>query len=307
MPLPNFFIIGAPKAGSTALYDTLSQHPQIYMSPVKEPLFFACEGEPPLLAGPLVTLLRRRAIWQPAQYLALFEGVKEERAIGEASVIYLRSPQAAARIQHNIPCAKLVAVLRHPAERAHSHFWFSVKIGAEPARSFEEALEQEARGERDGWFSGLHHRENGFYHRQLAAYYALFPREQIKVYLYEEWQTNPRALLRDLFQFLEVEAEFAPILRRTNVTSVPRSRRLQAWAQRPQRFEARLNRVVPRTFHAPIMTAVQAANHRFNQGQVPSLNSLTRTRLVQEYREDILKLQDLIERDLSHWLTGPQA
>ena len=303
MPLPNFFIIGAPKAGSTALYDTLAQHPQIYMSPVKEPLFFACEGEPPLLSGPLVTFLRRRAIWRRPEYLALFEGVKEERAIGEASVVYLRSPQAASRIQRNIPGAKLVAVLRHPAERAHSHFWFSVQQGIDLARSFEEALEQEANGGREGWFSGLHHRENGFYFRQFAAYYALFAREQIKVYLYEEWQTDPRALLRDLFQFLEVEADFAPILRRSNVTAVPRSRRFQAWAHHPQRLEARLNGVVPRTLHKPFVAGMQAANLRFNQGKVPPLSSHTRAHLVQDYREDVLALQQLIQRDLSHWLT----
>jgi hypothetical protein len=305
MPLPNFFIIGAPKSGTTALYDTLIQHPEIYMSPVKEPLFFACDGEPEVSPGPSGSFMKNRAIWRRQDYLELFENVAEEKAVGEASVVYLRSPIAAQRIHRNVPHAKIIAILRHPADRAHSHYWFHMQNGVEPAKSFEQALDQEARGLRDNWFSEFHHRRNGFYFQQLKRYYALFPREQIRVYLYEDWQAKPYDLLRDLFSFLEVDRDFTPTVGRSNVTHIPRVDRIYRWVLNLTALKKRLNRVLPPFLHTPVITGVQAYNRRYNQRCVPPLDPQTHTRLTQDYREDMLKLQDLVERDLTHWLKRP--
>jgi hypothetical protein len=143
LPLPNFFIIGAPKSGTTALYDSLKQHPEIYMSPVKEPHFFALNEQPPVWAGPAGSYLRQTAVWRPRDYFMLFAGVTNQCTVGEASTRYLRSPLAAQRIKQYLPESKLVAILRQPADRAYSDYVFRIQHGWEAVASFTEALELE--------------------------------------------------------------------------------------------------------------------------------------------------------------------
>jgi len=216
--LPNFFIIGAPKAGTTALYDMIKQHPEIYVSPRKSPRFFATEGEPPLFPGPAGDSLRRWAVWKPRDYALLFAGVTNQRAIGEASVGYLRTPLAAQRIHQYLPHSRIIAILRQPAERAYSHYMYMRQHRREPARTFEEALAQEETRIKEGWISGYYYKANGLYYAQLSIYYDLFPREQIKILLYDDLKDAPHPLLRDLFHFLDVDENFTPEIRRSNVT-----------------------------------------------------------------------------------------
>ncbi len=301
MPVPNFFVIGAAKAGTTALYDCLKQHPDIYMSPVKEPYFFAYEGEPPIYPGPAGTYFRRVAVWRPRDYMLLFAGATKQRAIGEASAIYLRSPLAARRIRRNLPYSRLVAILRHPAERAYSHYTFMVQHQVEPARTFSEALMREVPRMQAGWFPGFFYQANGYYYAQLSVYGELFPREQIKVYLYEDWRDTPQAMLRDLFCFLEVDTGFVPAIRQSNVTRLPSSRRLHRLAVAPDRIERRLAPFLPARARRAIVSAVRRFDDRYNLAP-PPLDPEIRARLTAGYREDILKLQDLIGRDLSHWM-----
>ena len=302
MPVPNFFVIGAAKAGTTALYNCLKQHPDIYMSPVKEPLFFAFEGEPPIYPGPAGTYFHRVAVWRPRDYMLLFAGATGQRAIGEASPIYLRSPLAARRIRQNLPHSRLVAILRHPAERAYSHYTYLVQHHVEPARTFSEALAREALRMQEGWFPGFFYQASGYYHAQLSAYGELFPREQIKVYLYEDWRETPQAMLRDLFRFLEVDTDFVPTIRQSNVTRLPSSQRLHRLAVAPDRIERRLAPILPARARRAIVSAVRRFDDRCNLAPPPPLDPEIRARLTAEYREDILKLQDLIGRDLSHWV-----
>lgn len=301
MPLPNFFVIGAAKAGTTALYDSLRQHPEIYMSPVKEPVFFAFEGLPPIFPGPAGAHLRRRSVWHPRDYMLLFAQATNQHAIGEASPLYLSSPLAAQRIKQNLPGSRITAILRQPAERAYSHYTFMRQHAVEPACTFEEALAHEATRLTQGWFSGLHYKANGYYHAQLSSYYRMFPREQIKVYIYEDWKHTPRAMLRDLFGFLGVDEEFVPEVRRSNVTLLPRSWRLHRVAADPARVE-RLLPFLPVPVRPIVVSALQRMDGRFNLAPPPPLDPATRERLTADYREDILQLQDLIGRDLSHWL-----
>ncbi len=123
MTMPNFLIVGAMKCGTTALYYYLEQHPQIFMSPVKEPNFFCFEGREGLDSGNSITDI--------AAYRGLFRGVSSERAIGEASHCYLYEPRAVERIKHYTPDARLIAILRSPIERAYSHFLHAVRNGTE--------------------------------------------------------------------------------------------------------------------------------------------------------------------------------
>lgn len=301
MHLPDLFIIGAPKCGTTALYDTLKQHPQVYMSPVKEPFFFAFEGEPPLFPGAAGAFFRRAAVWRPHEYAQLFAGVTNERVIGEASATYLASPLAARRIRQNLPSSRIVAILRQPAERAYSAYTFLRQVGFEPLRTFQEALAQEELRIKAGWISILNYKANSYYYDQLAVYYDLFPREQIKVYLYEDWRDTPQAMLRDLFRFLEIDENFVPEIQRSNVTRLPKNRRLHHLAAHSGRIERRLP-FLPGPARRAIHSVLRRLDERFNLAPPPPLDSEMRARLTADFREDILKLEDLLERDLSHWL-----
>jgi sulfotransferase family protein len=289
MPLPNFFVIGAGKSGTTALYHSLAQHPDVYMSPVKEPMFFAYEGVAPMFAGPPGGPNGPRLIVEPHKYLALFAGVTEEHAVGEATASYLRSPTAARRIRRNLPDAKLVAVLRHPVARAYSSYLFLSEIGLERAETFEDALAAEQERMTAGWFSGVFHRSNGFYHAHLSQWTGLFPREQIRVYLYEDWRHSPGEMLSDLFGFLGVDPGFAP-----ETLEVNRSHSVESG--RVRRLARRLGR--------PALGLVDRAFHSFPP---PPMREETRLRLLDDYREDITRLQTLLGRDLSHWLTDESA
>ena len=136
MTMPNFLIIGAMKSGTTALYYYLEQHPDIYMSPVKEPNFFSSHKQEN--AADTVT--------EFGIYRQLFSGGSGKKAIGEASHSYLYEPGAAAEIRRYIPEAKLIAILRNPIERAYSHFLHMVRSGTEPLDDFARALQEDVVG-----------------------------------------------------------------------------------------------------------------------------------------------------------------
>lgn len=287
MPLPDFFVIGACRSGTTALFHALIQHPDVFMPAVKEPHFFLSPEERSGLDAAARPGLRRRGfsgpVTDPHHYLALFEGGSGHQALGEASTGYLASPWAARRIRGSIPEAKLVAVLRNPVDRAHAHYWFDVMWDFAPAPSFEQSLSREqARGAPCG---PLGHFDHGLYHRHLSVYYELFPPAQIRVYLYEQWRDSPRDLLRDLFTFLGVDSSFEPGLRNCNVTRAPRSRRLRRLA---------VNSSLP---------GLDRLDRRHNLVRPPPMRPETRAALLECYAPDIERLQTLIGRDLSHWLT----
>ncbi|MDY7015905.1 MAG: sulfotransferase, partial [Cyanobacteriota bacterium] len=157
MVLPNFLIIGAAKGGTTSLYTWLAQHPQIYMTPVKEPNFFALQGEN--FNYPSGTVSQRyldECVTNFEAYLEQFKAVNCEIAIGEASPFYLYHPQAASRIQQTIPDVKLIAILRDPVERAYSNFLHHIREGFETVEDFSQALQAEESRMRDRWWWGFY-------------------------------------------------------------------------------------------------------------------------------------------------------
>ena len=295
--MPNFLIIGAMKAGTTALYTYLEQHPQVYMSPVKEPNFFAFEGERMDFCAPQDQEgINRTSVTDIEAYRALFKGVTNEIAIGEASHWYLYSPKAPGRIRHYIPEVKLIAVLRDPIERAYSQFLHFVRDGQEPLTDFARALQEEETRVRNNWAFGRY-ASRGFYYAQLKRYFDAFDRGQITVYLYEDLSTDPVGVLGDVFRFLGVDEAFVPEMSvRPNVSGLPKSRALHALLTRQQRIKAVLRP------HLPAGLLRFASDLRDRNLAKPQLAPGVRRQMIEMYQEDILKLQDLIDRDLSEWL-----
>ena len=296
MAKPNFLIIGAAKAGTSSLYHYLNEHPQVYMSPVKEPRFFAPELYTDCLKDPYRSGAKehRSDPMSSEEYIALFEGVSDEIAIGEASTEYLYVPKAAERIKAQLPDVKVIAVLRDPAERAYSAFCYQVRDGCEHL-SFEEALAQEEsrRIDKKRW-PGWHYKRVGFYYEQIKRYFDLFDREQIKIYSNEDLQADSGAIVQDACRFLGVEDTFMPDLTRRNVSAIPKSMALQNLLIKDNPLKTIVRPFIP--------VGLRKSIRDQNLTKKPALSPDIRQKLIADYREDILKLQALIQKDLSSWL-----
>jgi hypothetical protein len=189
---PNFFIVGALKAGTTSLYFYLKRVPGIYMSPVKEPHFFAVETWP--------ANSRPKPIRDEKKYLRLFAKARDEKIIGEASVSYLTDPGVPQRIQKVVPGAKILISLRDPVEKAFSHYLMLVRNGRLKI-TFEEALQKALRGE--GQIGRPHlNLQLGFYCESVNRYLNTFGSNQVKVLIFEEFIKDPKATVSDILAFL---------------------------------------------------------------------------------------------------------
>ncbi|EPZ44556.1 hypothetical protein N007_10785 [Alicyclobacillus acidoterrestris ATCC 49025] len=141
--LPNFLVIGAAKAGTTALYRYLSQHPEVFMPSIKEPNYFALANREVRFQGPGDDRTNRSSITRFADYQALFDEADGYQAVGEASPMYLYTADAANRIHDLIPNVKLIVILRDPVERAHSAYLHLRRDEREPLANFADAIAAE--------------------------------------------------------------------------------------------------------------------------------------------------------------------
>lgn len=304
MTMPNFLLIGVPKAGTTSLYNYLRQHPQIYMppEPYKEPNFFAFEGEKLNFRRPgdNQPWLHQYTITDLKAYQGLFQGVKDEVAIGEASVLYLYLSKAPAAIKHYIPNAKLIAILRHPVERAFSHFIHSRRNGREWLTDFSQALQAEEKRIAQNYAPTWYYQQIGFYHRQLKRYFDIFDSSQIKVCLYEDWKSNPIRFIQDIFRFLEVNDTFIPDMSVKYLVwdKVPKNKTLFNFFTQENTIKTALRAIIPARLRKPIAAKVYWSNIT----PTPKLTPEIRKQWTPVFREDIKQLQELLQRDLSKWL-----
>lgn len=296
MNLPNFLIIGAAKAGTSSLHYYLSQHPQIFMPTLKEPKFFALEGEELNFQNP-DQAINHDSINNLSDYQQLFRGVTNETAIGEASPVYLYSEKAAHRIRRYIPKTKLIVVLRNPVDRAFSCYTHLRREGYETL-SFEAALQAEEQRIKNNWAHLWHYQQAGFYAKQLKPYLNLFDREQIKIFLFDDLCKDSLSLSQQIYQFLGTDAGFVPDLEKRNVSGMPKSLLLQKLLFRGNFLRDAFLSIFPRRLYQNVVKQIK----KWNMGEKLSLDPCTRLHLQRMYRDDILELQGLIQKDLSMWL-----
>ena len=294
---PSFLIIGAAKAGTTALYEYLKQHPAIFMSAVKEPHFFCFEGQNLQFAGPpspTATL----SVTEKNAYQRLFANTQGFAAVGEASPFYMYYPQTAENIKKYIPRVKLIAVLRNPVERAYSNYQFNRRDEKEPLHDFRAALQIEVERAAQNWGPIYRYKGLGFYYQQLARYYEQFPAEQIRVYLYDDFNSQPLPVIQDICRFLGVEDTFTPDMSyRHNPSGIPKSRVLHNLINSPNILMSLFKVVTPVKWRRNFKQNLQKRNL-----QREPFNPVIRAELVEVYRADISQLSQLLGRDLSHWL-----
>ena len=298
MTLPNFLVIGAQKAGTSAIYYYLNKHPQIYMSSLKEPGFFHFENEEIDFCGPGDRRYYSCRVTSIEAYKKLFQEVSSEVAVGEASTWYLHSIKAPERIKHYIHDAKLIAILRNPVDRAYSAFMHARREEREPFSNFMEALQEEDARIQNNWGHLWRYKHMSLYATQLKHYYKLFNRNQIKVYLHEDLNNNPANLLKDVFRFLGVEETFTPDLSiRRNVSGIPKNKVLHRFLSEKQSVKNVLKPFFPTPFRERIVSQLV----KQNLVKEP-LSAEVRQELTKVFQQDIFELQDLLQRDLSKWL-----
>ena len=310
--MPTFLIIGTMKGGTTTLYRLLGQHPEIYMSPVKEPNFYAYRdgrpkrGYPPGLPYPVWIVDTPNAAQRAMElgveaasfttlpaYQTLWQDAAEPQK-GEASVLYLYLSHVAESIASMSPSMKLIAILRNPVDRAYSHFLMARRMGREPIASFTEAMEAEASRLPQDYDPFWHYRSLGYYHAQLERYFKVFDRSQILIMLNEDLKKDLSGEYTRLLRFLEVDASFQPGPQETyNVGGQPKNTLLYRLATSPSSAKDWFKRLVPTRYHASIM-------NRFILSK-PELEAELREELAASYHDDITRLEKLIGMDLSGW------
>lgn len=188
MILPNFIFAGAPKSGSSTLFEYIRQHPDVCMSKIKEPFFFDFNYE------------KGRKYYE-----SLFAHYKGERIVGEATVWYMSWPSVPARMHELIPDAKLLFVLRNPIERAFSDYMMNLRDGYyTPQQTFDYVIRNEQK------VQGLDRRvtSGGFYYRHLKRFERYFTRKQMLIVTFREMKKDIRAVERKIYSFLDIDSEF---------------------------------------------------------------------------------------------------
>lgn len=247
VPLPNLFVIGAPKCGTTALHRYLDMHPRIAMSAVKEPKFFLTDGTRPRHRGPGDERACRRYVVDRDAYEALFElPAGAGSYAGESSPYYLWDPAAAPRIKALVPDARLVALVREPTMRAFSN-WADLREQGREKLDFASALAAEEERRHLDWEPFWLYRSLSLYGEQLTRLYTVFPRRQVTVVRAEDLAADPDAVLATVFSFLGLEplSEPIPTARRNETMYIP----VNAWGRAVDHTflrGQRLRPVVPR-------------------------------------------------------------
>lgn len=296
MTLPNAILIGAPRCGTTSVHAHLASHPEVFASTTKEPQFFSSEAQEIRLDGPNDRQVLSHLVTRLEDYERLFEGASGQRAIVEASTTYIYFQGTARAIRNRIPRCRIVAILRDPVARAYSDFLRQRRNGHEPLEDFGEALHEESCRIEAGWAYRWHYRSRSLYHDRLKEYFDEFPRDAVKVFLFEEL-SNPSRFITDLSAFLGIEARVDIGLGQLNPGGEPRSRMLHRTIFAMNPAGVALSRLMPNSALRRGRQAVLAKNLR-----VPDLDPDLAARLRSSFRTDIERLQELIDRDLQHWL-----
>jgi hypothetical protein len=295
MKRPDFFIVGAFKAGTTSLYEYLRQHPQVFMPFHKEPMYFGADLDP-----------RYRRMSED-EYLRLFADARPDQRVGEASPWYLYSSSAAAEIQAFAPNAQIIVMLRNPVDvmyAQHSQLLFNQR---ENLADFGEALAAEddrRAGRRIP--AGALRREPLFYRHsvrfveQVRRYLDVFGRERVHIIVHEDLRDDTAGVVRGTFEFLGVDPDVSIALDVRNPNRRPRSGALQRLIFRPPRP---LRRMVPVLRRLPVVHRLRDAVVSANS--VPQargdMDPELRRQLSAELAPEVEALGRLVGRDFRSW------
>ena len=296
---PNFFIVGAQRAGTTSLYHYLKEIPGVHMSRVKEPSYFA------------PNFVRRdpgRFLRDKKEYLRLFENARGYIAVGEASPMYLWDPDAPKLIHQTVPHARIIMILRDPIERAYSHYLLKKKYRGGMKSSFYDELMRDYKSQEKLFDykseEKLFGRSNmyvepGMYYEQVKRYFDIFGREQVKVIIFEEFVQHPVQTVNEVLAFLGVNYTVTAVKEQYNPYSVPRSS-LALWIFG---FFRQLRARNIKTYQIATLlphSLIESLSDKmfFKRKQKPKIESKAVKFLQENYHDDVIRLESLLGRSL---------
>jgi hypothetical protein len=296
MPAPSFFIVGAPKCGTTSLNDYLRQHPDIFIPERKELHYFGSD---------LRFLKSERPTLE--EYLANFAAAKPGQIAGEASVWYLFSELAAKEIQAFCPSAKIIIMLRNPADMMyslHSQYLFESN---EDLADFAEALaaeDERSQGRRlppdSNYREGLLYRRVASFAKQVRRYFDVFPREQVQIIDFDDFSRDTPRVFAEVLQFLEVDPSFRCEFDVRNPNKQVRSRFLHSFLNNPGTLAILLGRFIPKSLRRSLVSRLKSANSP--AAPRPPLSPELRNQLNHEFAAEVEELGELAGKDFSKWL-----
>lgn len=298
MKLPTFLIVGVQKAGTTSIYGYLKQHPQVYMSPVKETNFFSTDWEKHTEKKSDTGKKKRIDSWE--KYCELFQEVTDEIAIGEASPNYLANYKTSSEmIQRYVPDVNMIAILRNPVDRAYSDYLMHLRDGINVGKV--RSLREQAKFHADTSATI----KKGFYYTPVKHYFDTFGKEKVKIILYDDLSKNSLGTMQDIYKFIGVDNTFNPdTSKRQQTAAIPKNQAVNNLLQTKNPIRTAISSVLKVALPLEVRQKIRSSLIKLNSGgkELKPLASEDRKLLTELYREDILKLQDLIQKDLSSWL-----
>lgn len=311
---PNFFLVGVVKGGTTSLHHYLDQHPQIYMSPVKETNFFSAHAIDPAkfsrayahdvdvdlpryFREGMPRKIHIAHVTDEREYLQLFAPAGDVPVRGEASASYLIYPGTAGRIFQKCPDARILMMLRDPAERAFSQYLMNLRLGKTLEKDFLSEVQADASRAVKGWGASHQYLEIGRYAGQVKQYLDVFPPDRVMICWYDEYRKDAAAVLRSVCRFLEVDEDFEPdTSEKLNTAGVPRFAKLNYWFNQSGMISWAKRRL-PDAWRGPFKKWMYSSD----RSEVPAMSTDERAWLVNYYKEDIRELEMLTGRDLQAW------
>lgn len=297
---PNFFVVGAPKCGTTSMYQYLRQHPEVFVSEVKEPYFFGSD----------LGLAPYWGIRNETDYLALFVDAGDAKRVGEASVWYLYSKTAAREIKEFNPSSKIIIMLRNPVDLLYSLHGQFLRSYNENIQSFEEALQAEEdrrqgrRIPRSAHFPrGLLYRDMVKFSEQLERYYDVFGRRNVFVVVFDDFVKDTPSVYRLLLRFLEVDPSFHPDFNLFNKSAPIRIRQARRFWKTRQGLQRNVDRLIGSYARRAFSDWIDGMGTSLTRP--PTMKPETRARLQAEMASEVESLARLLDRDLSHWCRNP--
>lgn len=288
MPTIELMIIGAEKAGTTSLMRYLAQHPAIHAPSEMEMNFFAVERE-----------YRQGYAHAFRRY---FGTARAGALVAAKSAAILDFPLAARRLREHNPAMRLVALLRHPVDRAWSAYWYARRHEWETIPTFEAAIAAEETAgppvEQPPLFS-RRYLSRGKYSRHLEALFSCFPRDQVEIVLLEELKRDPEEVCRRIWSACGLPPATLAATGRHNGAALPRWPILARWINRPGPVKRLLRAAVPDTLASRLRTLLLRMNER--EAQIPPLDPRTRRRLCAYFQPYNQELAQLLGRDLDRW------
>lgn len=290
---PNFFIVGAQKAGTTSLYFYLKKIPGVYMSPLKELFYFA----PHAVQSSIADMIKDKK-----EYLNLFKNARGYIAVGEATPIYLWDPDAPKLIHQTIPHARIIVILRDPVERAYSNYLMKKKYSGMES-SFYDELMRDYKSQEKLFGRAQLYVEFGMYYEQVKRYFDIFGRERVKVIIFEEFVQHPEQSVNEVLTFLGVNYAVTEIREQYNPYSVPRSR-LALWIFAFFRGLRARNMKFYKILTLLPDSLIESLPEKmlFKRKQKPKIEPKAVKFLQDIYRDDVIRLESLLGRSLP-WRT----